>query len=128
MAVFISSSLLMSSGCSVFMAAKQPEKKNVELLANGMPRAVVISELGTPISTEKKNDNSRVDVYSFKQGYGKAAKIGRVLFHGVADIATLGLWEVIGTPTEAAFDGKNLAYQVTYDENDKVKEIVQIKK
>ncbi|WP_407926547.1 hypothetical protein [Acinetobacter baretiae] len=127
-AIIMTFTVLMSAGCSVFMAAKQPDKKNVSLLVSGMPRAVIVAEFGVPVSTEKRNDNTRVDVYSFKQGYGKGAKIGRAFFHGVADVATLGLWEIVGTPTETAFDGKDIAYQVTYDENEKVKEIVQLKK
>lgn len=67
-------------------------------------------------------------MFSFKQGYGKAAKFGRAMKHGVADIATLGLWEIIGTPVESAFDGNNVAYQITYDENDNVKNVIQLKK
>ena len=49
------------------------------------------------------------------------------MFHGVADIATLGLWEIVGTPIESSFDGKNTAYQITYDENGNVKTVVQLK-
>jgi hypothetical protein len=66
--------------------------------------------------------------FLFKQGYGKAAKFGRMMFHGVADVATLGLWEIIGTPVESGFDGNNIAYQITYDQNDNVKTVVQLKK
>jgi hypothetical protein len=50
------------------------------------------------------------------------------MFHGVADVATLGLWEIIGTPVESGFDGNNIAYQITYDQNDNVKTVVQLKK
>ena len=114
------------SGCSVFMAAKQPEKKDTKMLAVGVPRAVILAELGAPISTTK-NGNETIDIFSFKQGYGKAAKFGRAMFHGVADIATLGLWEIVGTPIESSFDGKNTAYQITYDENGNVKTVVQLK-
>lgn len=115
------------TGCSVFMAAKQPEKKDTKMLAVGVPRAVILAEFGAPVSTVKNGDET-VDIFSFKQGYGKAAKFGRMMFHGVADVATLGLWEIIGTPVESGFDGNNIAYQITYDQNDNVKTIVQLKK
>lgn len=115
------------TGCSAIMAAKQPSKKDEKLLAHGMPRARIVAEFGAPVTSEHKN-GERVDVYVFKQGYSKTAKIGRTLFHGVADIATVGLWEVVGTPAESAFDGTDVAYQVKYDENDRVVEIVQLKK
>ena len=115
------------TGCSVFMAAKQPEKKDTKMLAVGVPRAVILAEYGAPVSTVKNGDET-VDIFSFKQGYGKAAKFGRMMFHGVADVATLGLWEIIGTPVESGFDGNNIAYQITYDQNDNVKTVVQLKK
>ena len=115
------------TGCSVFMAAKQPEKKDTKMLAVGVPRAVILAEFGAPVSTVKNGDET-VDIFSFKQGYGKAAKFGRMMFHGVADVATLGLWEIIGTPVESGFDGNNIAYQITYDQNDNVKTVVQLKK
>lgn len=115
------------TGCSVFMAAKQPEKKDTKMLAVGVPRAVILAEFGAPVSTVKNGDET-VDIFSFKQCYGKAAKFGRMMFHGVADVATLGLWEIIGTPVESGFDGNNIAYQITYDQNDNVKTVVQLKK
>ena len=115
------------TGCSVFMAEKQPEKKDTKMLAVGVPRAVILAEFGAPVSTVKNGDET-VDIFSFKQGYGKAAKFGRMMFHGVADVATLGLWEIIGTPVESGFDGNNIAYQITYDQNDNVKTVVQLKK
>lgn len=124
---FLLVSILNTTGCSVFMAAKQPDKKDTKMLVVGVPRATVLSELGAPISTVQKN-NETIDIFSFKQGYGKAAKFGRTMFHGVADIATLGLWEIIGTPVESSFDGNNVAYQITYDQNENVKNVIQLKK
>ena len=109
------------------MAAKQPEKKDTKILVVGVPRATVLSELGAPISTVRKGSET-IDIFSFKQGYGKAAKFGRAMFHGVADIATLGLWEIVGTPVESSFDGNNVAYQIIYDEHDNVKNVIQLKK
>lgn len=124
---FLLVNMLNITGCSVFMAAKQPEKKDTKMLVVGVPRAIVLSELGAPVSTVRKSSET-VDVFSFKQGYGKAAKFGRTMLHGVADIATLGLWELIGTPVESSFDGNNVAYQITYDENENIKNVIQLKK
>ncbi len=124
---FLLVNILNTTGCSVFMAAKQPEKKDTKILVVGVPRATVLSELGAPISTVRKGSET-IDIFSFKQGYGKAAKFGRAMFHGVADIATLGLWEIVGTPVESSFDGNNVAYQIIYDEHDNVKNVIQLKK
>jgi hypothetical protein len=119
--------LFTQTGCSVFMAAKQPPKKNLGVLKEGTPRSLLLAEFGQPIATENK-DGKKVDVFSFTQGYSKGAKTGRAVFHGAADVLTLGLWEVVGTPTEAAFDGKKMAFEVTYDASEKVEKVVTLQK
>ncbi len=120
--------LLMSiSGCSVFMAAKQPEKKDVSLLKEGTSRAMLISEFGAPLISEYR-DGKRFEIFKFTQGYSTGAKAGRAFLHGAANVVTLGLWELVGTPTEITFSGDDMAFQVSYDENDMVDEIALIKK
>ena len=90
MAICVISSFTTS--CSVFMAANQPKKKDLHVLDRGTPRNLVVAELGAPAHT--KSENGRIcDVYSFTQGYSKGAKVGRTVFHGAADVLTLGLWE-----------------------------------
>ncbi|HSH69740.1 MAG TPA: hypothetical protein VK997_07465 [Deferrisomatales bacterium] len=96
------------------------------MLNVGTPRALVVEEFGTPVSS-REVEGCRSEVFSFVQGYSKGAKASRVVLHGAADVLTLGLWEVIGTPTEATFDGEKMYYEVTYDENDKVASVVAIK-
>jgi hypothetical protein len=119
--------ILLLTGCSVFMAAKQPPKKDLSVLTVGTPRNVLVAELGSPVHSETK-EGLRIDVYNFVQGYSKGAKAGRAVFHGAADVLTLGLWEVVGTPTEATFDGNRMSVEVRYDANDRVKETITIKK
>ena len=77
-------------GCSPVMAAKQPSRKDVGVLRPGIPRNIVLAELGQPIATEMK-DGKRVEVFSFVQGYRKGVKVGRTIGHGAADVLTLGL-------------------------------------
>lgn len=62
-------------------------------------------------------------MFNFRQGYGKGVKAGRAIFHGVADVFTLGLWEVIGTPTEMIIDGKVIKVEVIYDQEDRVEKV-----
>ncbi|MCG7755136.1 MAG: hypothetical protein LZF63_00545 [Nitrosomonas sp.] len=119
--------LLSISGCSVFMAAKQPEKKDVSLLKEGTSRAMLISEFGAPLISEYRN-GKRFEIFKFTQGYSTGAKAGRAFLHGAANVVTLGLWELVGTPTEITFSGDDMAFQVRYDENDMVDEIALIKK
>ena len=118
---------LTAVGCSVAMAAHQPSRKDVSLFAQGVPRNLVVAEVGAPVSTETKA-GKRVDVYAFTQGYSKAARVSRTIGHGAADVLTFGLWEVVGTPTEAVFNGKRVVYEVTYDSSDRVESVVPLKK
>jgi hypothetical protein len=112
--------LLTNSGCSVYMAAKQPDAKDLSVLKAGTHRGRVIAELGAPVWSGDK-DGDKTDVFVFKHGYGAAARTGRAVFHGTADVFTLGLWEVISTPTEAYFSGSELKVEVTYDKKELVK-------
>ena len=38
------------TGCSVFMAAQLPDKKDLNVLKPGVPRSVVVAEMGAPSS------------------------------------------------------------------------------
>ena len=109
------------------MAAKQPGKKNIELIKPGVPRSLILAEFGNPISSEVRDDGKKYEIFRFVQGYSKGAKAGRAIFHGAADVLTLGLWEAVGTPTEGTFDGKEMAFQVRYDKYGKVEEAVFLK-
>lgn len=121
-------SIFSLTGCSVYMASKQPDKKNIELFKVGTPRSMLLAEFGNPVASEVREDGQKYEIFSFTQGYSGAARTGRALFHGAADVFTLGLWEVIGTPTEGAFDGTEMAYEVRYDENSKVDQVLLLKK
>ena len=112
-------------GCAVYMAANQPAEKNLALLSAGTPRSLVVSEFGTPVTSEMK-DGARHDVIKFTQGYSTGAKAGRALVHGAADVVTLGLWEVVGTPVEGHFNGDQMSAEVVYDGSDRVAQIIPL--
>jgi hypothetical protein len=111
-------------GCAVVKATNQPDKKNLSVFSAGTPRSYVIAEVGSPTFTEEK-DGQRIDIFAFTQGYSKGAKVGRAFFHGAADLVTLGMWEVVGTPFEAAVNGTDMKIQVTYSD-DRVKEVTYL--
>jgi outer membrane protein assembly factor BamE (lipoprotein component of BamABCDE complex) len=111
------------TGCSVVMATQQPSKRDLSVLSKGVDRSRVVSELGSPLTTDVK-DGKRTDVFSVRQGYSTGAKAGRAVFHAVADVCTLGLWEVVGTPVEAVASGTDVKVGVCYDTNDRVTEII----
>lgn len=115
---------LVVSGCSVFMAASQPGKKDLDVLSKGTPRSQVIEELGAPnIMEDDPEGNFCHEAYAFEQGYSGLTKGGRATFHLAADLFTIGLWEIIGTPMELYFDGTEVDLEVLYDENDRVESV-----
>jgi len=108
--------------CSVFMAAHQPDKKNLNFLKPGVHQSVVREELGRPVWSGEEN-GFQVDLFKFIQGYSKEAKVGRVLFHGVADLLTLGIWEIAGTPIELMESGTDTSLRITYDQSLRIQEV-----
>lgn len=114
----------MLNGCSVYMASNQPTAKNLDLLKEGTPRTLLIAEYGVPLETKTVSGSSKCEVFKFTQGYSSGAKATRAVFHGIADVFTLGLWEVIGTPTESVFTGDYMVYEVCYDEKERAKSVV----
>jgi len=112
----------LTTSCSVFMAANQPQRRDVHVLDRGTFRNTVIAELGAPAySTVEEGKKS--DIFTFVQGYSKRARYGRTLFHGAADLFTGFAWELAGTPIEAMADGTKVKVEVFYGPNDTVERI-----
>lgn len=106
--VMILAMALFSSGCSVVMAVKQPEEKNLDVLSVGNHQDVVRAELGAPTSTGLigiGGEKLEYDVFGFSEGNSRGWGVGRALLYGVLDVFTFGLWEVVGTPIEGGISG-----------------------
>jgi hypothetical protein len=54
-------------------------------------------------------------------------RVHRSIAPALAALLAVGLWEAVGTPTEAVFDGTRVAYEVTYDASDRVEFVVPLK-
>jgi hypothetical protein len=118
---------IMLTSCSVVMTAKQPDKKNVELFDIGTPRSMRLAEFGMPVGSERR-DGRKYEIYKFVQDYSTCSKATRAVVRGAADLLTLGLWEVMGTPLEVTFGGDEIIYEVQYDDNSWVGHVVALKK
>jgi uncharacterized protein YgiM (DUF1202 family) len=116
---FVLVAIFFICSCSVYMAANQPAKKDMTVLKEGIHQSVVRAELGQPVWSGEE-DGCPCDLYKFKQGYSKGSKAGRAIFHGLADVFTLGLWEVVGTPVELIASGTDVTVKVFYDKDLKV--------
>ena len=105
------------------MAASRQPAKNLDLIQVGNHRDMVVAELGRPVITEFTKDQ-RFDVFSFNNGYSNEANAARAAVHAGADILTLGLWEVIGTPSEALLQGNIKVVKVFYDNQNVVEKVL----
>lgn len=117
---------LWLGGCAVVAATQQPPKKNLALLSTGTPRQSLITEFGAPARVKQVEGRS-AEIFDFVDGYTETEKIGRAAAHGVADVATLFLWELAGTPLENANSGRRMLVQVTYDDAGLVDQVVYLK-
>ena len=99
-ALFVGSAMLLlpMQGCSVFMAATGDKDPNFAVLQVGASRGVVELELGTAVEQHVARDGTTTCIYEYTIGNEPSG--GRAVAHGVMDVLTLGLWEVIGTPVE----------------------------
>lgn len=112
--------LSCTSGCAVVMAVSGKKDPEVGGLSVGQDRAVVLALLGAPQKTYGTFGN-RVDVFKLKRGDEPSP--GRAVAHGVMDVLTLCLWEIVGTPIEAT-QGEVFFLSVQYDSEDQVARII----
>ncbi|MBZ0159801.1 hypothetical protein [Candidatus Methylomirabilis sp.] len=114
---------MLLSSCSIFMAATQPGPKDLAVLTEGTSRPQVAAALGTPAWAGKNDQGLDVEVFQFVQGYSGGVKAARTTWHLAADVFSIGLWELIGTPIESSYSGTKMNAVVIYDEHQKVKSV-----
>jgi hypothetical protein len=95
------------AGCSVVMEATRPAPVRLAQFDPGESRDDVVAKLGEPISTTTDADGASCDLYSLPlAGYGNWAKAGIAFGEFLADVGTIGIAEVVSTPTEAGTRNK----------------------
>jgi len=117
--------VLVGSGCSVGMALSGTEERDTSVFYNGAERSFVQAKVGLPDVSIQDKDGIWIDTYLIVKGNEPSA--GRAIGHGVMDVLTLGLWEVVGTPIElaAGMEDKN-RFVIYYDENQKIVNVERI--
>jgi hypothetical protein len=94
--------LCFVSGCSVYMEATRPTPVDLAKFNPGDSRSSVTQELGSPLSTSKGAGGTSCDLYLlYTKGYGVAGKVPIAVGELAADVFTIGLAEIILSPTEA---------------------------
>lgn len=90
------------TGCSVVMEATRPAPVRLAEFPPGESRGAVMAKLGEPTTSTTDADGASCDLYSLPlSGYGALAKTSIAVGEVVADFCTLGIAEVVSTPTEA---------------------------
>ena len=105
------------TGCSIGMALSGNEEPDLGAFGVGSTRGEVELHLGSPVSSASNPDGARTDVYEYELGNEPSA--GRAIGHGIMDVMTLGIWEVIGTPIEGV-QGEKRRITITYGTDDRV--------
>jgi hypothetical protein len=95
--------LCFVSGCSVYMEATRPTPVDLGKFHPGDSRSSITQELGSPVTTSKSADGTICDLYLlYTKGYGVAGKAPIAVGELAADVFTIGLAEIVLSPTEAA--------------------------
>lgn len=113
LAALLLSLAFSTSSCSVYMAAAGDEEPNLSNVHRGASRGEVELSLGHPTAVSVAEDGSTIATYQYT--IGNKPSVGRAVGHGVLDVLTFGIWEVVGTPIEAFNQGDVKNVTVTYD-------------
>ncbi len=118
---------ISTSGCAVHMAATAQDRKDIKVLSVGNHRDLLRVELGEPVVTDTDGDGNKYDIFKFSKGFTGGEKFFHAAGHGVMDLATLGLWEIVGTPSESMSQTNEIQVKVIYDAGNIVTKIIPLK-
>jgi hypothetical protein len=115
---------LLLTSCSVFMAANH-KGEDMTKLSTCKTKECLIAKGATVISSKKdKNGYLTEEVYQIRKPTGSTP---RALMHGLLDISTLGIWEVVGTPMELVLNKKEMCiFKVIYKNKGEEIQAVQL--
>ncbi len=117
--------ILFCTSCSVGMALSGTKATDTSVFYNGAERSFVQAKAGLPEVSIQDKDGNWIGTYLIVKGNEPSA--GRAIGHGVMDVLTFGLWEVLGTPIEmvAGMEDKS-RFIVYYNEDQKIVNVERI--
>lgn len=105
----------LTSGCAVFMAAQKKGEEAKTIERCDTRNCFLALRDTTVVSRSQGADGVESITFRTQQQSGSAV---RAVGHGVADVFTLGLWEVVGTPTEAIVNkNRYWVYTASFNES-----------
>ncbi len=96
--------------------AAEHEGVSPEQIRKCVTRACFLALGGDILLTKEKEDGTIVEVYRMKKKRGSSL---RSFIHGVLSVATLGIWNVVGTPIEGYVSSEGyVVVRAFYDKNE----------
>ncbi|MGL5936103.1 MAG: hypothetical protein ACRCZI_10850 [Cetobacterium sp.] len=109
---------IMLQGCSAVMAASGTKEANLSALNRGDSRSMVLAKVGQQPTRVVNDGKDIMEIYELERG--NEPSTGRAVAHGVLTLATLGIWEIVGTPLEVV-KGEKYFLTVYYDKDENLK-------
>ncbi len=121
--------ILSQVACSAFMAGQRSTYKgDPAIIQVGADRMAVESALGAPdMAVSVDNGRTKVVYKIDPDAHSQAGRNAAVAWHLVADVFTLGLWEIVGTPSEMAARDKFTTYLIYYSKEGKIDQVETVK-
>ena len=112
--------LFGATGCAVVMATRGGGV-SLEELSKCRTRSCVMSKEVALVDSKKDDQGNLIETYRVQKPRQSAT---RAIMHGLLDVSTFGLWEIVGTPIEAV-KGKKEFYVITvhYDAEEKIQRV-----
>lgn len=103
------------------MMASAKGGANIEAVQSIKNRFQLIALGAESVSLNKNEQGEMVEVFTMMQERGS---IARAFMHGLLDLSTGFIWELIGTPIESSLDEKKyFSLKVTFNEDNQIKTI-----
>lgn len=103
------------SGCSVYMASRKTGT-DIASVQKCSTRLQFLNLGAKILKSERLQDGSLVEIYQVQAEKGSAV---RAIMHGLLDLSTGFVWEIVGTPIESSLNKDNfLTIKVTYGAED----------
>ena len=121
--------ILLLEGCSAFMAGQRSVYRgDPKIIQVGVERTTIETTLGPPdlvvlLDAGRAKAVYKIDPDAHTRGARNAAVVG----HVIADVLTLGLWEIVGTPLELSAQDKLVTYLIYYGADGKIKKVETVK-
>lgn len=110
------------SGCSAGMALSGKKEPDLVYVQKGASRQEIEHQLGRPIESKALPNGQTENVYEYE--FGNKPSAGKAAGYAILDVLTLGIYEIVNTPIEAA-GGKGYRIKIKYDNLNNAVEVGQ---